>query len=240
MSSRGMIFAAFLLAAWVCLIVSAAWADSQHPTARVKHVQGDVQVDRGDGRGFQPASADLSVNEGVRFRTGEDGVANLEFSDGSNVRIVPDTVLSFDRLGFSESGGRVTSISLQQGTGYFDLRGAENDQSTITVAEQELVVRQPSRFRVNVFPAGIKVAVIDGQVDFHAPHKLVTLRKNDTLDNGETDGLYSSTMLSNQPSTLAPLEPNGPSSPIVPHWPAPVPTQPRIHFPHTHRVPFRR
>ena len=202
-------------------------------------MQGDVQFDRGDGRGFQPVSGDLAVNEGVLFRTGEDGIVKLAFDDGSNLRIVPDTALSFDRLGLTDSG-KVTSISLRQGTVFFDLRKAENDQCTITVDDQELVVREPSRFRVNVFTAGIKIAVFEGEVDFRTPQKLVVLKKNDTLDNGETDGLYSSTMLSNQPSTLAPLEPNGPSSPIVPHWPPPVATWPRIHFPHTHARPFRR
>ena len=240
MSPRGLILAAVSLAACVCWISSCALADSHRPAAHVTHVEGDVQIDRGDGQGLQPASVDLPASEGGLFRTGEDGVVKVEFDDGSNLRIVPDTVLSFDRLGLNDSGGRVTSISLPQGTVYFDLRKAEMDQSTITVGEQQLIVREASRFRVNVFTAGIKVAVIDGEVDFNAPHKMIALKKNDTLDNGETDGLYSSLMLSNQPSTLAPLEPIGPSSPIVPHWPAPVAPPPRIHLPHTHRTPFRR
>lgn len=228
MFRRGVISGLLPAAVALCLVVSAGWADLHGQTARVIYVEGGVQVDRADGRGFQPALVNLPIAQSFRLLTHDDGVVKVEFEDGSTLRIVPDTILSFDRLGLRDSGARLTSINLHQGTIYCDLHKQDNDEFLVTVGQQELELRQPSRFRVNVFPTGIKVAVFDGEVEFHAPNKSVTLKKNDILDTDETDGLYTSQTFRRQPSTLAPLRPTGPSSPIVPHWPPPVSTHPRF------------
>ncbi|HTD23004.1 MAG TPA: DUF6600 domain-containing protein [Terriglobales bacterium] len=175
------------------LTPAAAWADSHARIVRLSYVEGDVQIDRADGQGFQRAFLNLPITQGSRLQTHDDGRAEIEFEDGSTLRLVPDTNLNFDQLGLRDSGAKFTFVTLEQGTAYFDLREKGKDEFTITAGSgQRLELPRSSRFRVNVNPTGIKLAVFDGEVEFQGPDKPVAVKKNETLDTDRTDRFYTS------------------------------------------------
>src|SRR5260370_20510060 len=66
--------------------------------ARVSFVQGSVQLLAGQGNDFQQAVMNMPVVDGSRLQAGGDGQAEVEFGDGSVVRLTPNSALQFDHL----------------------------------------------------------------------------------------------------------------------------------------------
>jgi hypothetical protein len=169
------------------VVVPAAWGDSHARIVRLSYVEGDVQIDRADGQGFQSALLNLPVTQGARLETHDDGRAEVEFEDSSTLRIVPDTAISFDQLGLRDSGAKFTSVVLVQGTAYFDLRKKNNDEFRIAAGRGIFELQGGARGRVTVDPSGIRMAVFDGEVKFDAPDRSITVKKNETLETDQSD-----------------------------------------------------
>ena len=85
MSTRtlGTRFALALLACWLSV---PSFADSQARIVRLSQVDGDVQIDRNIGRGYEKAFINLPITQGAKLRTGSDARAEIEFEDGSTLR----------------------------------------------------------------------------------------------------------------------------------------------------------
>src|SRR5579863_3047988 len=89
-------FHAIVLAALTgVLLALPAWADSQVRIVRLSDVHGMVQIDKNSGLGFENAFANLPITQGTQLRARQNGRAEIEFEDGSTVRITPGTTLEF-------------------------------------------------------------------------------------------------------------------------------------------------
>jgi len=84
----GKMLAMCALLAAAFLVVSAS-AESKARIVRLSEVQGTVQIDRATGDGFDKAFINLPVVEGSKLKTGKDGRAEVEFEDGSALRLAP-------------------------------------------------------------------------------------------------------------------------------------------------------
>src|SRR5690348_346979 len=135
--------------AWIGTVVLflAGWlvADSKARVVRVSYTEGTVEMDRGDGHGFIRAFLNMPVIEGTRLAPRDDGRAEVEFEDGSTLRLVPNTVLVFEDLSLGDKGEKVTRVSLEQGTVYADLKDHDHDQFLIAVGPQLLRLKHSSR-----------------------------------------------------------------------------------------------
>ena len=105
---------AFFLAVLSCSLAVPAFADSQARIVRLSQVDGDVQIDRNLGQGYEKAFLNLPVTEGAKLRTGQDARAEVEFDDGSTLRLTPGSVLEFPELTRHDSGARASSVELQE------------------------------------------------------------------------------------------------------------------------------
>src|SRR5580698_1882710 len=102
-------FGMVLLTAAGCTVLALpALADSQARIVRLSDVQGSVQIDKNTGLGFENAFLNLPITQGTQLRTGERGRAEIEFEDGSSMRVAPNTSIDFSTLGLSDSGSRVS------------------------------------------------------------------------------------------------------------------------------------
>jgi hypothetical protein len=104
-----------------------AFADSQARVVRLSEVQGDVQVDRNAGQGLEKAFLNLPITQGVKLQTGKDGRAEVEFEDGSTLRVTPETVIAFPQLSLRDSGVKVSTVHLQEGSAYVNFAGSKDD-----------------------------------------------------------------------------------------------------------------
>src|SRR5216684_8112972 len=89
-------FSTVLLTASACaLLALPALADSQARIVRLSDVQGSVQIDKNTGTGFENAFLNLPITQGTQIRTRDTGRAEIEFEDGSTLRLTPNTSVQF-------------------------------------------------------------------------------------------------------------------------------------------------
>ena len=170
-----------------CLLAPTfVWADSQARIVRLSYLEGNVQLDRGDGNGYIRAFLNMPLIEGANLWTKEDGRAEVEFEDGSTARLIPNTIISFTELRLRNDGSKLTTIALTDGLGYFDIKQHDDDTFRVTAGGREISLEKSSNFRVihsaRQDPFELRVAVFKGELRFiGADGQRVGIRKNETL-----------------------------------------------------------
>jgi hypothetical protein len=183
----------FLIFSFLFFLLPLAWADSHVRIVRVSSISGDVQVDRADGQGFDNGILNMPIVHGGRVWTRNDGRTEIEFEDASTIRLAPNTIINFDDLSLSSSGERITKLTLQDGTAYFDLRRREQDVFEILVGHQTFELLHSSHFRIQSDATGIEIAVFKGDLRMtSATFERVEVRKGETLtlDNSDPDRYF--------------------------------------------------
>jgi hypothetical protein len=178
-----------LLTAWP------AFADSKARIVRLSYVEGEAELDRGDGRGFVRAFQNMPVIEGVRLLTRANARVEVEFEDGGTLRLAPDSQVSFEELRLGDSGEKITHVALEEGTLYANLKDHDHDQLAFSFAHQQLRLRQSSRFRIDINQEQLNVAVFRGELELErANAEHVKIKKNETLavDFAEPERYYLS------------------------------------------------
>ena len=163
---KGVAIWAVLVAA--CLVVPAS-AASKARIVRLSEVQGTVQIDRAAGGGYEKAFLNLPVIEGSRLKTGNDGRAEVEFEDGSVLRIVPNSEIEFTRLALGDGGQKMSTMQLNTGTAYVNARAKKGDQFMLNFGRESVGVTEPAHFRVDLGLTGATLAVFKGKVNGTGP-----------------------------------------------------------------------
>jgi hypothetical protein len=158
-----------------------AFSDSHIRIVRLSYVEGEVQIDRNTGK-YEKAIVNLPITEGVRLRTGGDARAEVEFEDGSTLRLASDTTLQFPHLSLQTSGTKVSSVALVSGTIYLDYPGAKNNEMSLEVGREKLALVRAAHLRVQAGDKGTTVAVFKGEVRVQAPSGEVEVKKNQSAD----------------------------------------------------------
>jgi uncharacterized membrane protein YgcG len=180
-----------------CLIFTfllgiSAFADSQARIVRLSYLDGDVELDKGDGRGFSTAYRNMPVTQQSKLWA-RDGQAEVEFEDGSSIRLTPDTIVAFNDLSLDNNGGRNSSVELQQGTAYFDIHRRDSDHFQLQFGREQVQLLKSARFRVGADKSQFEVAVMSGEIQvLSASGTEVAVKKNETirLDSDDPDRYY--------------------------------------------------
>jgi hypothetical protein len=146
-----------------------ALAESRARIVRLSEVQGSVQIDRAAGEGFEKAFLNLPVIEGARLRTGDDGRAEVEFEDGSALRIVPDSEVEFTRLALGDDGAKLNAVQLDSGVAYLNVHAKKGDQFALHFAQESVTVPEFAHFRVDLKAAQPTLSVFKGEVKGAGP-----------------------------------------------------------------------
>ncbi|HZR57686.1 MAG TPA: FecR family protein [Terriglobales bacterium] len=179
MITRRIEIALLALSAFAFLTVS-AFGDSQVRIVRLSEVDGNVQFDNAATQRYQKAFLNLPITQGAKLRSQSDGRAEVEFEDGSTLRVAPDTIVEFPQLSLLSSGGKISEIQLKQGTAYVNFSGTKNDQLTVTFGQEKLVLTHAAHVRLEVAQDNAAVAVFKGDVQVDGPSGAVDVKKNQT------------------------------------------------------------
>ena len=147
------------------LLVASASAESKARIVRLSEVQGSVQMDRGTGDGFDKTFLNMPVVEGSLLKTGDDGRAEVEFEDGTALRIVPNSEVEFTRLSLGDDGQKLSTIQLAAGTAYVNYRGKKNDEFTLNFGREFVTLTEQSHFRVGLSNDQGTLAVFKGRLN---------------------------------------------------------------------------
>jgi hypothetical protein len=130
---------------------------------RLSQVNGDVQLDRQTGRGFEVAFANLPIIQGGRLRTGT-GVAEVEFEDNSSLRLTPNSLVEFPVLSLGHDGIRASTIHVVQGTVYVSLTKSKESNVSVTFGKETLALSPSAHIELAVDGKQPRLDVLDGTV----------------------------------------------------------------------------
>lgn len=147
------------------LLVGSAVAESKARIVRLSEVQGSVQMDRGSGDGFEKTFVNMPVIEGSRLKTAEDGRAEIEFEDGSTLRIVPNSEVDFTHLALGDDGRKLSTVQLVAGTLYVNVHGQKGDHFTVNFGSEFIALAEPAHFRLDLTNDQATLAVFKGRLD---------------------------------------------------------------------------
>jgi FecR protein len=171
----------------VCgLFALSALADSLARIVRLSDLDGDVQVDHGSG--YEKAIRNMPIMQGMRIQTRDGGLAEVEFENGSTVRLAPNTQVVFPELSLSGLGSKQTTVELKQGTAYFNVAKDKRDQFNVVVGPERATLTEAARLRVDLDEGAAKVAVSKGNVRFEGPAGEAKVDKNHTATFDLSDG----------------------------------------------------
>ncbi len=182
MSRQNPVLALALVAlAGLCLLPLAAVAYdySYARVVRLSLVEGDVQVARPDQQGWEQAVVNLPIQQGFSIATGG-GRAEIEFESGATARLADNSILQFAELALSE-GGRITKLTLTQGTASFYANLTRQDSFVVVTPQLQVVIPQNARFRVDVYDDTSSVSVLKGEVEVDSQAGTNRVTKGHTL-----------------------------------------------------------
>src|SRR5712692_7582007 len=138
---------------------------------RLSLVDGDVQVarpraendDQSTDSGWEQAVVNLPIQQGFSVATGQ-GRAEIEFENGATARLADNSLLQFTELALS-NGGRITRLTLTQGTATFYANLAREDSFVVATPHLQVVIPKNARFRVDVSDDGTQVSALKGEVE---------------------------------------------------------------------------
>ena len=189
MSSKAI--ARFAFAVFFSLLISVpALADSHVRIVRLSYIEGGVQIDRNTGQ-YEKAMVNLPVTEGFKVRTETDGRAEVEFEDGSTLRLASNTTVQFPTLSLRGSGAKVSVgevesgtlyavAEVESGTVYVDFGGAKNADLTLQFGQQKVVLRRAAHLRIAATDLNTSLAVFKGDVAVESPSGSIEMKKNQT------------------------------------------------------------
>ena len=179
----------FLTAAACALLALPALADSQVRIVRLSDVQGSVQINKNTGLGFESAFLNLPITQGTQLRTHDRGRAEIEFEDGSTLRLTPNTTVEFSTLGLSDSGKRTSVINLVEGMAYVNWLGRSGDAFGLNFSREKVSLDHAAHFRVETSLETSKMAVFKGDIDVEGPsgQLMVEKKKTATFDGSDND-----------------------------------------------------
>ncbi len=138
---------------------------------RLSRVEGDVQVARprvdNDEQSkeavWEQAEVNLPIQQGFSLATGQ-GRAEIEFESGATARLAENSLLQFTELALA-SGGRITRLTLTQGTATFYANLSRDDSFVVATPHLQVVVPERATFRLDVTQESSTVGALKGEVE---------------------------------------------------------------------------
>ncbi len=151
-------------------------ADLQHGVARLSIVQGDVNIQRGDNGQLTAALANAPVMTHDQVQTSAGSRAELQFDEGTILRLGPDTALTVADLEFQRA-------QVQLGLGTLIFRVLPNAQTQLEIDTPSVGIRAVTQgeYRISVFDNGTsQITVRNGQLEVFGP------RGSERIDSGRS------------------------------------------------------
>jgi len=150
----------------VVFLAGSAFADSQARIVRLSDVQGTF--------------LNLPITQGTQLKVGDRGRAEIEFEDGSTLRLAPNSMVQFSTLGVNDAGKHLSTVDLVEGMAYVNWLGKSGDQISLNFSREKISLQQPAHFRVATSADQSKLAVFKGDVNVDAASGKVTVAKKKT------------------------------------------------------------
>ena len=118
----------------------------------------------GPGSDDWPATVNTPIQWGFMLDTGKGGFAEVQFENGSTIRLGEMSRLVFTRLGFTHDGGQDNCVSLGSGYATWNITPDRHDEYMLS-GGVPVWPRGKAEFRTDVSSGRVCLEVADGRVD---------------------------------------------------------------------------
>jgi ferric-dicitrate binding protein FerR (iron transport regulator) len=155
-----------------------------HSHARVvslSFVQGTVITRSSGSAKWSRATLNMPIQEGLSLATARHSFAEVQFENGSTIRLGELSRLDFVRLEPALRGGSVNHLNLALGFATMIVIPKRHDDYVLTVSGALLSPRGKAEFRADLIHERLRVEVFSGRVQVAAATQSEQLRKNQAL-----------------------------------------------------------
>ncbi|QNI37290.1 FecR family protein [Edaphobacter albus] len=152
--------------------------DSYVRMVRLSQAQGKIGFDRGNGK-VEGAVPNMPLVQNARLAT-FDGYAEVEFEDGSSLRVPENSQVNFPQLIRHSSGATATTVQLLKGTMYLSLEKTKGNEFTIKANGTTVNVEPGTHLRLETEGKKTTLAVFSGKAAMQAGSWSTTVSKKQT------------------------------------------------------------
>ena len=146
---------------------------------RLSLVDGAISIAHAGESYWQPALANMPIQEGDTLASAS-GFAEVEFENGCVAYLAENSTLQFTKLSL-ENGGRMTEMTLTQGTASFYASPSSQDSFEASTPDLGVAVLDKGQFRMDVTAGGSSVSAYAGSVSVSSSAGTNSLGKGQTL-----------------------------------------------------------
>jgi hypothetical protein len=164
------------------LIPSPSVAESELGGGRISLVQGQILIQTKDEGEWTEASINFPIADGDRIMTERDGRVELNFKNGTYVRVGEISQLDVIALGFDQ-GKAFVHLNQLEGRIYVNHRPITGEDSSLYIDLPYGILSSyvPSRFKVDLASSEARISVLEGSVEFKSDGKPIPLTQGKTL-----------------------------------------------------------
>ncbi|HXJ91996.1 MAG TPA: FecR family protein [Terriglobia bacterium] len=149
---------------------------------RLSFVEGTVTLLRPGSTNWANAAVNTPIEEGFQILTDKASFAEVQFENGSSVRVGELSLLKFDQLGRTESGDLLNKVTLDHGYGTVTARPENAAVFEVRAGDATFTPQGKAEFRVDLDQGKIRVEAFKGSVDVASPESSTTLVRNEVLE----------------------------------------------------------
>jgi hypothetical protein len=127
------------------------------------------------------AERNLPLPELAWLRTGPASRVEIEFDEGSALRLGPDSLAEISDYTRLSTGQRVTLLSVDRGLAYFTGQPEGKDSLSIAAPGAHLILTRGARIRIHALEASTEIAIIEGAVRVSSPLWETEVREGQTV-----------------------------------------------------------
>jgi ferric-dicitrate binding protein FerR (iron transport regulator) len=134
-------------------------------TGRLTYVsEGVVMVAAADNTSSVPAVQNMPLTEGMRLTSTQNGQAEVEFEDGSLVRMTPNSAIRLDTLAIDPNGKPSTVVRVLGGLVYTEIRSSTAGTFRVQAGFDVFWPLENATVRVNMDDPPAVLSVLDGKI----------------------------------------------------------------------------
>jgi len=170
--------------------------DSQPPSpADVSHarvvslslVSGTVFARRPGSTKWESATVDTPVEEGVSIATAKHSFAEVQFENGSTVRLGELSRVDFTQLALAPHSGHINCLTLVVGFATIHVMPQRHDEYVLQASGASLTPHGKAEFRTDLNRGRLRVEVMSGHIQAADSEQSEQLRKNQVLAYDQRD-----------------------------------------------------
>ncbi|MGH9452817.1 MAG: DUF6600 domain-containing protein [Terriglobia bacterium] len=181
----GLAFSAFLIPA----LAQQATTPQLTPPQKLSHVrvvrlsfvQGTVTVQRPGTTEWTKGMVNTPVQEGFSIATAPKSFAEVQFENGSTVRLGELSRVDFTQLALTQNGDKINHLEFDQGYATYHFLPERNDDYQVKTADATLTPHGKAEFRTDFQNGKLRVEVFSGQVDVSNPRQSERVGKDKLL-----------------------------------------------------------